>query len=100
MINLLRDIDSPGFPNDYLITRIKGRRAALIANWNAARAQGLSPGTSDERIWEALLNELEWLYGQMNRSAAGMLCVRVRAAGTEDHRAVPAEQGGGSRSRD
>ena len=67
MINLLRDVDSPGFPKDYLITRIKGRRAALLANWNAARAQGLSPGTSDELIWEALLNELEWVYGQMNR---------------------------------
>ena len=32
------------------------------------RAQGLTPGTSDERIWEALLNELAWLYGQMNRT--------------------------------
>ena len=67
-MNLLRDIDSPGFPNDYLITRIKGRRAALIANWKAVRAHGLTPGTSDERIWEALLIELEWLYGQMNRA--------------------------------
>lgn len=67
-MNLLRDIDSPGFPNDYLITRIKGRRAALIANWKAVRAHGLTPGTSDERIWEALLTELEWLYRQMNRT--------------------------------
>jgi len=67
-MNLLRDIDSPGFPNDYLITRIKGRRAALIANWNAVRTSGLIPGTSDERIWEALLNEFAWLYGQMNRT--------------------------------
>ena len=32
------------------------------------RAHGLTPGASDERIWEALLNELEWLYGQMNRA--------------------------------
>ena len=67
MLKLLRDIDSPGFPNDYLITRIKARRAVLIASWNAARAHGLPPGTSDERIWEGLLNELEWLYGQMSR---------------------------------
>jgi len=67
MINLLRDLESPGFPNDYVIARIKGRRASLLANWKAARAHGLTPGTSDERIWEALLNELEWLYGQMNR---------------------------------
>lgn len=67
MVNLLRDIDSLGFPNDYLIARIKARRAALIANWKAARAHGLTPGTSDERIWGALLSELQWLYGQMNR---------------------------------
>jgi len=32
------------------------------------RAHGLTPDTSDERIWEALLNELEWLYGQMDRT--------------------------------
>jgi len=67
-MNLLCDIESPGFPNDYLVTRIKGRRAALIAKWKAVRKQGLAPGTSDERIWEALLNEFEWLYLQMNRT--------------------------------
>lgn len=67
-MNLLRDIDSPGFPNDYLITRIKGRRAALITDWKAVRAHGLAAGIADERIWGALLSELEWLYGQMNRA--------------------------------
>ncbi|HUI59907.1 MAG TPA: V-type ATPase subunit [Steroidobacteraceae bacterium] len=39
-----------------------------MADWKAARTHGLTPGTSDERIWEALLNQLEWLYGQMNRT--------------------------------
>ncbi len=68
MINLLRYIDSPGFPSDYLITRIKGRRAALMASWKTVRANGLTALTSDEGIWQALLNELEWLYGQMNRA--------------------------------
>lgn len=67
-MNLLRDIDSPGFPNDYLIARIKARRAALTANWKTVRAHGLTPDASDERIWEALLNEIEWLYRQMNRT--------------------------------
>jgi len=38
-----------------------------MANWRAVRAHGLAPGASDESIWEALLNELAWLYGQMNR---------------------------------
>ncbi|HYA17647.1 MAG TPA: V-type ATPase subunit [Bryobacteraceae bacterium] len=94
-MNLLRETDSSGFPNDYLITRIRGRRAALIADWKAARAHGLAPGASDERIWEALLNEIEWLYGQMNRALRAcfapvfvllelktiVLCLRNREAG-------------------
>ena len=29
--------------------------------------EGPPPGTSDERIWEALLRELQWLFRQMNR---------------------------------
>ena len=65
-MNLLREIDSPGYPEDYLIARIMGRRAALDANWSDARTHGLPSASSDERIWEVLLQELEWLYGQMN----------------------------------
>jgi hypothetical protein len=68
MIQLLRTDESPGFPNDYLLTRIKARRAALIAGWNTVRQQGRSSSISDAVIWEGLLIELEWLYGQMNWS--------------------------------
>ena len=55
---------------------------------------GLAPGVSDERIWQALLAEFEWLYGQMDRALRRrvgpvlvlfelktiVLCVRNKAA--------------------
>jgi vacuolar-type H+-ATPase subunit C/Vma6 len=64
--DLVRRDASDGFPTDYLLARIKGRRSALVADWRGLIAAGLPPGASDERIWEALLRELEWLHGQMN----------------------------------
>jgi vacuolar-type H+-ATPase subunit C/Vma6 len=93
-MELLRDIAADGFPTDYLLARIRGRRVALISDWRAVRARGLAAGTTDERIWEALLAELEWLYGQMNRALRQrlapvfvlfelktiVLCVRSKAA--------------------
>ena len=81
-----------------MLTRLRGRRAALAAAWSAVRARGLPPGVSDERIWQALLAEFEWLYGQMDRALRRrvepvfmlfelktiVLCVRNKAA----HRAT------------
>ncbi len=66
-MNLLRESLPDGFPTDYLLARIKGRRASLVADWQPLLAEGVPPGTSDEGIWEALLQEFEWLYRQMNR---------------------------------
>jgi len=65
--NLLRDIAGDGFPADYLRARVRGRRAALVSDWRSAGARSLPTGTSDESIWERLLQELEWLHWQMNR---------------------------------
>ncbi len=93
-MELLRDIAADGFPTDYLLARIRGRGAALEARWRAVRAHGVPPGTTDARIWEALLAEFEWLHGQMNRPwrrcfapvfvlfelKTVVLCVRSKAA--------------------
>ncbi len=93
-MDLVRDLASDGFPSDYLLARIRGRRAGLIRDWRALRARGLAAGTTDERIWEALLAEFAWLYGQMDRALRRrlapvfglfelktiVLCVRSRAA--------------------
>ena len=64
----MRDDASDGFPTDYLLSRIRGRQAALIADWETEIARGAAPDLSDERIWGAFLAELAWLHVQMNRN--------------------------------
>ncbi len=92
---LVRRNAAGGFPTDYLVARVKGRRTTLVADWPALVARGLPPDMSDERIWEALLRELEWLHDQMNQALGDtfaplfalfelktiVLCLRNRAAG-------------------
>ncbi|KPJ80315.1 MAG: hypothetical protein AMJ58_09005 [Gammaproteobacteria bacterium SG8_30] len=65
-MELLRDIAKDGFPTDYLIARVRARRAAVTREWRAALARKAPPSTSDEAIWDGLLEEYAWLYGQMD----------------------------------
>lgn len=65
-MNLLRMMASPGYPPDYLVTRIMVRRAALIGGWQPLLAGHLPPGLAEEDLWHDLLAELSWLYTQMN----------------------------------
>jgi vacuolar-type H+-ATPase subunit C/Vma6 len=65
-MELLREIPTDGFPTDYLVARVRGRRAELLAQRARGRSvQQLQPG-SDEAIWDALLAEFDWLRRQMN----------------------------------
>lgn len=69
-----------GYPSDYLLSRIRGRKALLIHDWTPLVAspaplerlpgshyQRLLGNGSPEGVWRALLNEYRWVYYQMNR---------------------------------
>ena len=68
-----------GYPSDYLLSRIRGRKARFIQDWTPLVAspaplehlpeshyQRISCDRSPEGIWRALLNEYRWVYYQMN----------------------------------
>ena len=60
---LLRDDAGAGYPAGYVLSRLRGRRAAL-----AGVPRTGVPGTidADEQIWGGFLDELEWLFRQMD----------------------------------
>jgi hypothetical protein len=60
--SLLRDDAGSGYPPSYVLARLHGRRAALVM----PRAATASDAGSDEQIWRAFLDELGWLYRQMD----------------------------------
>jgi hypothetical protein len=87
-------VPADGFPADYVVARVSGRRARLVTDWRQFLAAGRPSPASDEEVWAALLGEYGWLYRQMNsrlrRDLAPVLalfelktivlCLRNRAA--------------------
>ncbi len=76
---LLREERRPGYPAEYLFTRLRGRRAMLLRNWRslayvsdlAALPEAVrSPLMSRERtvagLWRALFREHGWVFRQMD----------------------------------
>lgn len=79
-MELLQKPADRGYPADYLLARIKGRRSKLIRNWKSllfdADLFGSSPFlkqgrqgsiASPEGIWGNLMAEYRWVYGQMDQ---------------------------------
>ena len=62
--SLLRDDAGAGYPGGYVLARLRGRRAALAGVPHAPLAAGVADG--DEQIWGGFLDELEWLFRQMD----------------------------------
>ena len=56
---LLRNDAGAGYPRDYVIARLHGRRVRIAP----ARAVAIA---GDEEIWTRFLRELSWLFHQMN----------------------------------
>ncbi len=66
-------------PREYLLSRLRGRRSKLIRSWRtlllepspeehlaSARYEGFARGRGSEGLWQALLQEHRWVYGQMD----------------------------------
>ncbi|MGD1074834.1 MAG: V-type ATPase subunit [Thermodesulfovibrionales bacterium] len=84
-MQLLEDLEDRGFPTEYLLSRIRGRRAHLITDWrpliadvslleylSSSRYRGFVTDRSPDGIWKSLLREFRWVYSQMNRSLRGI----------------------------
>ncbi len=78
---LLRHLEDRGYPAEYLLSRIRGRRSRLITDWrpliydaepadylSSTRYQGFVRDRTPEGIWRCLLREYRWVYAQMNES--------------------------------
>ncbi len=78
-MELLQDPSDRGYPTEYLLSRIKGRRSKLIRNWKSllydqdlflaasSKQAGMRTSSSPVRIWADLVHEYRWVHGQMNR---------------------------------
>jgi len=79
-MEFLHDIADRGYPTDYLLARVRGRRALLIKDWDevmfspdvsehlmSSHYEAFLSEYSSEGIWRRYLNELQWIYFQMNR---------------------------------
>ena len=62
--SLLRDDAGTGYPPGYVLARLQGRRVVLTGVPPAPVAEGA--GAADEKIWRGFLEELEWLFHQMD----------------------------------
>ena len=62
--SLLRDDVGAGYPPGYVLARLRGRRGALSGVPQASVTAGV--GDADEKIWRGFLEELEWLFRQMD----------------------------------
>jgi vacuolar-type H+-ATPase subunit C/Vma6 len=78
-MDLLEYPEDRGYPTDYLLARIKGRRGQLIRDWrplvfdatpleslSSTRYRGLISIKSSDAVWRFLVDEYRWVYVQMN----------------------------------
>ncbi len=79
-MNLLQSPDGSGYPAEYLIARIRGRRAWLVKVWDDILSSSVPAETmlpsyygalvseyAKEGVWKRMLQEFRWVWLQMNR---------------------------------
>lgn len=78
-MELLESPADKGYPTEYLVSRIRGKRSRLIGDWNplareadpvnylaSERYRGIVTDRSPEGLWSSLLREYRWVYSRMN----------------------------------
>lgn len=78
-MELLLEPEDRGYPTEYLLSRIMGRRAGLVRDWKtllfdaalldallSSRSRGGAGEASPDAVWRRLMKEYRWVYGQMN----------------------------------
>jgi len=78
-MELLLELEDRDYPTEYLLSRIRGRRAGLQRDWKtllfdaapldmllSSRTRGGVVEASADAVWRRLLKEYRWVYGQMN----------------------------------
>lgn len=78
-MDLLQQYEGRGYPAEYLVARVRGRRSYLIRDWNDILLNPNPPETllpayyrelisehSKEGVWKRMLKEFKWVYLQMN----------------------------------
>lgn len=84
---LLEQLNDRGYPLEYLLSRIRGRRAELIRDWRPLlsgtsimedtlpkRYRGMHAESPAEAVWRRLIQEYRWVYSQMNMRLRNVFC--------------------------
>lgn len=79
-MQLLQKFEDRGYPSDYLLSRIRGKRAGLISDWAplifseamleylaSSPYKGFVTRRSPEDVWTDLMKEYQWVYLRMDR---------------------------------
>jgi vacuolar-type H+-ATPase subunit C/Vma6 len=78
-MELLQSPEDRGYPTEYLVSRIRGRRAYFLGDWDSllfhspfeyllkTHYRELITQHSVEGVWKRLLKERRWVYLQMNK---------------------------------
>jgi len=79
-MKLLEENEERGYPLEYLLSRVRGRRVSLITDWeHLIRAENLFEALSSlhhgkigidsaDALWRRLLTEFRWVFSQMDRT--------------------------------